>query len=515
MTPRTFTSSQRIVRLPRQWRAGPNLWRGLGLLLLLTTLGWGYLLAGRPITLIINGQPRQIRTHYATVEAIIGDLGLTLEAEDIVHPAPDALLSANDTLTIRLARPVALQADRQTRQFLTQQPRIADVLAEIGLVINPGDQLLINGQVASFQSALPVVEPEPPGESVHPLLLATTPRGTLASSRAKTVEIVVRRALSITLLDEETANTFQTTRSNVGQVLREQGITLLAKDKVIPDPDTPLSPGLKIQIDRAIPVTIIVNGHVLETRTQVETVGQLLAEEGLALIGQDFSRPPINHPLSTADTIEIVRVRETLEIGQEVTLFETQWIPDEALQLDQQEVRQTGEHGVLKTRTRIRYENGQEVERTLEDEWLDQEPNNRVIAYGTDIVIRTLETEAGPIEYWRRIPMLTTAYSAATSGKPPDHPQYGITRSGMVAGRGIVAVDPRVVPLLTEVYVPGYGRAVAGDTGGGVLGKHIDLGYNDGETVPLMYEWRDVYILTPVPAADKIRYVLPQWPQRR
>jgi 3D (Asp-Asp-Asp) domain-containing protein len=163
----------------------------------------------------------------------------------------------------------------------------------------------------------------------------------------------------------------------------------------------------------------------------------------------------------------------------------------------------------------VRYENDQEVWRNLEDEWLDREPEDRVIAYGTHITIRTLETDNGPIEYWRKIPMLATAYSAATSGKSRDHPEYGITRSGLPAGYGIVAVDPKVIPLMTKLYIPGYGEALAGDTGGGVLGKHVDLGYNEDQTIPDMYEWRDVYVLTPIPSPDKIRYVLPQWPQRR
>jgi hypothetical protein len=66
---------------------------------------------------------------------------------------------------------------------------------------------------------------------------------------------------------------------------------------------------------------------------------------------------------------------------------------------------------------------------------------------------------------------------------------------------------------MSNVYVPGYGKGLAGDTGGRVLGKHIDLGYD--EIPRLIYEWRDVFLLTPVPPADEIRYVLPQWPQRR
>ena len=51
------------------------------------------------------------------------------------------------------------------------------------------------------------------------------------------------------------------------------------------------------------------------------------------------------------------------------------------------------------------------------------------------------------------------------------------------------------------------------DTGGLIYGKRVDLGFDDGQPLPTIYEWRDVYILTPAPPADKIRYVLPEWPQ--
>jgi 3D (Asp-Asp-Asp) domain-containing protein len=72
----------------------------------------------------------------------------------------------------------------------------------------------------------------------------------------------------------------------------------------------------------------------------------------------------------------------------------------------------------------------------------------------------------------------------------------------------VVAVDPTVVPFRSNVYVPGYGVAMAGDTGGGVKGRFIDLGYSDDD----YQHWHgtvDVYFLTPVPPPDKIRYILP------
>jgi 3D (Asp-Asp-Asp) domain-containing protein len=51
----------------------------------------------------------------------------------------------------------------------------------------------------------------------------------------------------------------------------------------------------------------------------------------------------------------------------------------------------------------------------------------------------------------------------------------GRTSSGLPVGVGVVAVDPNVIPLGTRLFVPGYGRAVAADTGAAIRGAIIDL----------------------------------------
>lgn len=70
--------------------------------------------------------------------------------------------------------------------------------------------------------------------------------------------------------------------------------------------------------------------------------------------------------------------------------------------------------------------------------------------------------------------MLSTAYA-------PGAGAGYITATGRRAGYGIVAVDPRVIPLGTRLYIPGYGYAIAADTGSAIKGFRIDLCFNTRE----------------------------------
>ena len=77
---------------------------------------------------------------------------------------------------------------------------------------------------------------------------------------------------------------------------------------------------------------------------------------------------------------------------------------------------------------------------------------------------------------------------------------------------GGVAVDPAVVPLRSRVFVPDYGMGDALDTGGAIIARRIDLGYDDSNLV-LWNRWVDVYLLWPPPPASQITWVLPNWPR--
>ena len=76
--------------------------------------------------------------------------------------------------------------------------------------------------------------------------------------------------------------------------------------------------------------------------------------------------------------------------------------------------------------------------------------------------------------------MVSTAYDPGpeSTGKRPGDPGYGITATGVRFAPGIVAIDPRVIPFFTRVWVPGYGFGVAADTGSDIQGYRVDLGFS-------------------------------------
>lgn len=450
----------------------------LAVLLLVGGLAATYQADAMPVTLVVDGEARPVRTHQQTVSALLLDAGLILRPEDVVEPAPETALRPGMTVIVSRARPVTVRADGRTWTVWTHADTTDRVLAEVGISLNPADRVTITSCEAA---TVPACE----GDRL----------------------IQVARAVPVTLHEDGRTVSFITAAPTVGRALEELGLALYRADRVRPDLGRPVSAGMHIYLERSRPVTVLVDGKTVRTRTHRSRVGEVLADLGIVLVGQDYTDPSPDTPLGEETVVQVVRVAEAFLVQQEPIPYSVRWQADPELEIDQRRLIQEGAAGILQRRWRVRYENGAEVARALEDEYVAVPPTEKVIGYGTKIIVRQLETPEGVVEYWRVIRMLATSYSASTAGVPKTNPHYGRTRLGLPMQRGIVAVDPRVIPLRSRVYVPGYGIGLAADTGGAIKGRRIDLGYNDDDLI-LWYRWVDVYILTPVPPPDQISYIL-------
>ncbi len=462
---------------------------------------WRWRAAAFPVTLWVNGEAVQVWTHASSPEALLADLGYALRPEDSLTVegawGPDA------RVTLLRARPVQVLADGRSREVWTQSETIAGVLRDVSLALSPGDVVLLGDRQVREEDALPPVQWRPPEHrrSARPWQRIPAPL-TLTILRAAPVQVIEEGGVTRTLW---------TRAETVAQALVEHDIQVQPGDVVLPGLDAAIEPGARIFIRRATPITILVDGQTIEARTRERTVGDALREQGVLLAGQDRAHPPLDAPIHEGMTIRITRIQERVAYEEELLPFETVWEPDDDLLIDTRRVGQEGKPGVLRRRYRIRYEDGQEVARELEDEWIAQAPERKVILYGRKIVPRTAMTPDGPITYWRKIRAYTTSYSPSRSGTDPSLPWYGRTRLGYKAGKGVVGVDPSVINMGQKLYVPGYGFAIAGDTGN-IAGKHVDMGFDD-DNYESWHWWSDVYLLWPPPPTYAINYILPDWPR--
>ena len=518
-------ASEGIALKQRSIRLSPGRLRGLaaaGLLAAgLALLGLGLAHSGSSVWIEIDGQRTRVRTHAATVGALLRPAGVSLYAEDRISAGLETAPAAGQIIRVQRARPVVLSVDGRLWQVRTHLKTVGQVLGEAGVTVGPGDELWLRRPgdgldtdcQASLAHARPCgrqVSPETPLEGIAGQ--EESEAGAQAGADAAQPHVTLRRATAVELTDASYTTTLYSTAQTVGQLLSERHIPLFVGDHITPALESRIRPGTAIDIRRSAPVEIVADGQSIRTRTLATTVAGVLAQERVALVGRDTVQPALDSPVRAQMTVRVTRIREELAVEFENIPYQTVWKADPELEIDTRRLMQNGELGLTKRRYRIVYEDGREVSRSLEDAWTEQEPVTKTLSYGTKIVIRTLDTPDGPIEYWRKMRVYTVSYTAASSGKDKTHPRYGYTRLGILATKGVAAVDPTVIPLRTRMYVPGYGRAIAADTGGGVKGKLVDLCFDVGK-YESWHWWTDVYLLTPVPPRSQIRWLLPDWPK--
>lgn len=428
-----------------------------------------------PITVILDGEAFQHETRAATIADLLEDLAITLDPRDLISLPPETRIEDGIVLQINRVHSLSLTVDGHTSVLWTPFTNPAEILDSAGITVTDLDKVLVDGTSAS---------------------VAELARWPVPVSRLN-----VRHAMRLRINDNGETRTIQTTGETVGDALFEAGIPLYLADTISVDVNTPVTEDLEIAIQRAYPVTIIADAVTIETRTQGETIADALVDAGIALMGLDYTIPAEDEPLRADTEIRVVRVKEQVITETEAIPFETVYQADSTLEIDQNGVITEGQTGIRQMITRIRYEDGIEVSRSTNDATTLRPAIDRVITYGTNVVVRTIDTPSGPRSYWRVMRMYITSYSPEALGGD------STTATGRTVEQGIISADTSRFPFGTEIFIPGYGIGLVADTAPSRQnGMWLDLGYTD-EQYRHWSRYVDVYILTPVP--EQIDYTLP------
>jgi uncharacterized protein YabE (DUF348 family) len=360
----------------------------------------------------------------------------------------------------------------QVITFQTQERGPMALLDQAGITLNAGDLLLFNG--------FPIAPSQTIDE--NPI--------TLQIRRAKTVFLIT---------PDGQKHQFQTSAFTIGEALTEAGINVLANDKIDPPTNSRISNSpFTIIHSSSIELTITVDGKSIKSKTSARTVGEALAEAGIPLLASDYSLPSENKALPSNGQIKVVRVRESVLLAQKSIPFESQLVAAPDVPLDQTQILSPGENGLSVQRIRIRYEDGNEVSRLMEDETTVRPPKTRTLGYGTKVEVTTATVNGAQIEYWRAVQMYATSYSPCRLGTSTCG---STTASGKQLEKGMVALPTNLYLTMQgqRLYIPGYGFATVEDACGGCGGQPmIDLGYSDND-YQAWHSWVTVYFLTPVP----------------
>lgn len=170
--------------------------------------------------------------------------------------------------------------------------------------------------------------------------------------------------------------------------------------------------------------------------------------------------------------------------------------PDPTLYRDQRRILRPGRAGLLVERRPARLGRDGVMRSLRRATSLRRRPHPAKVAVGT-MPVHYLARGGVTYRYMRRLRLVATAYNASYAQNGPWGPTAAL--NGMPLARGMVAVDPSVIPLGTRLYVDGYGPALAADTGSAIVGDRIDLYFDRSaqRTAAFGIRTLDVYVLGP------------------
>lgn len=295
------------------------------------------------------------------------------------------------------------------------------------------------------------------------------------------LKVVWKPAKQVQMVVDNEKKTIWTTADTVGDLLIEQNIALKEFDEVDPKPDKAIKSNMDIAIEKAFQLTLNNGGKKEKVWTTSTTVADFLAGQGITLQPLDRVEPTLDTSVKENAVVNVVRIEKVTDVVEEPISFAVVKKKDAKLPKGKEKIISAGQKGLMTKEYEVVLENGKEVSRKLINKNYVKDKKDQIVAVGTKVnkvqVSRGAETGE---EYY----VTSTAYTANCNGCS------GVTATGINLHQNpnikVIAVDPRVIPLGTKVYVEGYGYAVAADTGSAVKGYKIDVFFSSKSEA---YQW--------------------------
>jgi uncharacterized protein YabE (DUF348 family)/3D (Asp-Asp-Asp) domain-containing protein len=326
-------------------------------------------------------------------------------------------------------------------------------------------------------------------------------------SRNHTVTIV--RAVHFTFVNcgtESAAKLYY--GDTVEDLLQMNHISVGENDYLSHEPETLLQEDMRVVYGAMVQVSITADGETQSAVVPMDTVENVLKEQGIVLSQDDEVIPERTAQVSEGMEILVKRV-EYKEVTEEVAIpYETVETESDSLYSGNTSVQTYGEDGVRKVTNRQKLVDGQVVETEEIASEVLQEPVTQVVLVGTKKVSSSVSTGSTAqvgngtlVDHYGN----TVSYSSVLNGTCTAYTGGGTTASGMPAAYGYVAVNPNIIPYGTRLYICSpdgsvvYGYAIAADTGGACMygGYLADLYYDTiGECFGFGIRNMNVYILS-------------------